>query len=55
MPKAHAVFAELARQLDGGAFFAGESMSLADLTLAPQLTSMRATTWERVAALAKVA
>jgi len=84
MPKAHAVFAELARQLDGGAFFAGESISLADLTLAPQLDyfsqtpewepltadkpnlrswlermnsrpSMRATTWEQVAALAKVA
>ena len=84
MPKAHAVFAELARQLGGDAFFAGDSISLADLILAPQLDffsqtpewqpltadkpnlrswldkmnarpSMRATTWERVAALAKVA
>src|SRR5271167_1053912 len=79
MPKAHTVFAELARLLGGDAFFAGESISLADLILAPQLEflsqtpewgpltannpnlgswlqrmntrpSMRATTWERVAA-----
>ena len=84
MPKAHTVFAELARQLRGDAFFAGDSLSLADLILAPQVEffsqtpewepltadkpnlrswldrmnarpSMRATTWERVAALAKVA
>jgi glutathione S-transferase len=84
MPKAHTVFAELARQLGGDAFFAGDSISLADLILAPQLDffsqtpewapltankpnlsswlermnarpSMRATTWERVAALAKAA
>jgi|SRR5271167_215665 len=84
MPKARTVFAELAHQLDGNAFFAGDSISLADLILAPQLDflsqtpewepltannpnlrswldrmnsrpSMRATTWERVAALAKVA
>jgi glutathione S-transferase len=84
MPKAHTVFAELARQLGGDTFFAGDSISLADLILAPQVEffsqtpewepltadkpnlrswldrmnarpSMRATTWERVAALAKVA
>jgi glutathione S-transferase len=84
MPKAHAVFGELTRQLGGDAYFAGDSISLADLILAPQLEffsqtpewepltadkpnlrswldrmnarpSMRATTWERVAALAKVA
>ncbi|MGO9948667.1 MAG: glutathione S-transferase family protein [Steroidobacteraceae bacterium] len=84
MPKAHTVFAELARQMGGDVFFAGDSISLADLILAPQVDffsqtpewepltadkpnlrswlermnvrpSMRATTWERVAALAKVA
>jgi glutathione S-transferase len=84
MPKAQIVFTELARQLHDAAFFAGDSISLADLILAPQLEffsqtpewepltadkpnlrswlermnarpSMRATTWERVAALAKVA
>jgi len=84
MPKAHTVFAELARLLGGDAFFAGDSISLADLILVPQLDflsqtpewgpltanaqnlrswlermnarpSMHATTWERVAALAKVA
>jgi glutathione S-transferase len=84
MPQAHTVFAELARQLGGDAFFTGDSISLADLILAPQMDffsqtpewepltadkpnlrswldrmsarpSMRATTWERVAALAKAA
>ena len=84
MPKAQTVFAELARQLGGDEFFAGDSLSLADLILVPQLDfmsqtpewvaltahaqnlrswldrlsarpSMLATTWERVAALAKVA
>ena len=84
MPKAHAVFAELSRQLGDGPFFVGESITLADVILAPQLDffvatpewepltanspnirrwldamnarpSMRATTWERVAAMAKAA
>jgi glutathione S-transferase len=84
MPKAHAAFDELARQLDDNSFFVGDSISLADIMLAPQLDffcatpewepltakhanlkrwlarmsarpSMTATTWENVAALAKVA
>jgi len=83
MPKAHVVFGELSRLL-GGPYFVGESITLADLILAPQLDffaatpewepltanfpnirqwldrmnarpSMRATTWERVAAMAKAA
>jgi glutathione S-transferase len=37
MPKAHVVFDELARQLGDQAFFVGDSISLADLLLAPQL------------------
>ncbi len=37
MPKARAVFEELARLLGGQPFFAGETMSLADLLVAPQL------------------
>ena len=84
MPKAHGVFEELSRQLGGGPYFLGDSMTLADLLLAPQLDifrhipewepltaprpnlaawltlmsarpSMVATTWERVAEMAKVA
>jgi glutathione S-transferase len=84
MPKAHAVFDELARQLGEKPYFAGDSLSLADVLLAPQLDfftetpewepltaknanlrswldrmnsrpSMAATTWERVAAMAKAA
>jgi glutathione S-transferase len=84
MPKAHAVFDELARQLGDRTFFVDESISLADVLLAPQLDflrqtpewepltaksgnlgvwldrmnarpSMVATTWERVAVIAKVA
>lgn len=84
MPKAHAVFDELARQLGENPYFAGDSLSLADVLLAPQLDfftetpewepltakntnlrswldrmnsrpSMVATTWERVAAMAKAA
>src|SRR5260221_5248484 len=37
MPKARAVFAELARLLGGQSFFAGETMTLADLLVAPHL------------------
>ena len=84
MPKAHLVFGELSRLLDRGPYFVGESITLADVILAPQLDffvatpewepltansptirqwldrmnarpSMRATTWERVAAMAKAA
>lgn len=84
MPMAHAVFAELARQLGDGEFFVGSSVSLADVLLASHLDffretpewepltartanlrewlarmnarpSMVASTWERVAAMAKVA
>jgi len=82
MPRARAVFAELARLLGGQAYFAGEALSLADLLLFPQLDFMQAapewatlagphgaldawmdrmaarpsaaaTTWEKVAAMAK--
>jgi len=84
MPKAHVVFGELSRMLARGPYFVGESITLADVILAPQLDffvatpewepltanapnirqwldgmnarpSMRATTWERVAAMAKAA
>lgn len=84
MPKAHAVFDELARQLGDKPFFVGDHISLADVLLAPHLDlfrltpewepltarapnlrawldqmsvrpSMAATTWERVAAMAKAA
>jgi glutathione S-transferase len=84
MPKAHAVFNELARQLGEKPYFVGDSISLADVALAAQLdffvetpewqplteknanlrawlermnarASMKATTWERVAAIAKAA
>jgi len=80
LPKAQVVLDELARELGGAAYFAGEQLTLADLMLAPQLeflsqtpewapltarsanlnawlarmaarASMRATTWEQVAAL----
>jgi glutathione S-transferase len=37
MPKARAVFEELARLLGGQPFFAGDAVSLADLLVAPQL------------------
>ena len=43
MPKARAVFAELARLLGGQPFFAGDSISLADLMVAPQLGFFTAT------------
>jgi glutathione S-transferase len=84
MPKARTVFKTLAGQLEGQSFFAGESISLADLLVAPGVSfftatpewaelgkphaslvawlermearsSMAATTWERVAAIAKAA
>ncbi|HUW52974.1 MAG TPA: glutathione S-transferase family protein [Rhodanobacter sp.] len=82
MPKGHAVFEELSDLLADQPYFAGDSISLADILLAPQLDflcatpewaplvagreslqrwldrmqqrpSMRATTWERVAAMAQ--
>lgn len=37
MPKAHAVFGELAKQLGNQEFFVGDRISLADILLAPQL------------------
>jgi glutathione S-transferase len=84
MPKAHAVCNELSRLLGVQTYFAGESVTLADLLLAPQLDflaqtpewahlctgnrnivdwfermnardSLKATTWERVADMAKAA
>ena len=84
MPKARAVFDELARLLGAQPYFTGESLTLADLLLAPQLdflqqtpeweplraahvnlrqwltrmqarASLRATTWEKVAAMAQAA
>jgi glutathione S-transferase len=84
MPRARAVFAELARLLDNQPFFAGEALSLADLHVMPQIDlftltpewaelgapypnlvewlkrmqarpSVVATTWERVADMAKAA
>jgi glutathione S-transferase len=84
MPKARTVFDELARQLGDSPYFVGNSISLADVIMAPQLDflrvtpewepltahhanlrswlermnarpSMAATTWERVATMAKAA
>jgi len=84
LPKARTVFDELARLLGAQACFTGESLTLADLLLAPQLdflqqtpewesltaahanlrqwltrmqsrASLRATTWEKVAAMAQAA
>ncbi|WP_291711863.1 glutathione S-transferase family protein [Bradyrhizobium sp.] len=84
MPRARAVFAELARLLDTQPFFAGDALSLADLHVMPQIDfftlapewaelgaphqnlvdwlkrmqtrpSFAATTWERVADMAKAA
>jgi glutathione S-transferase len=84
MPRARAVFAELSRLLGEQAFFAGDTLSLADLHIMPQVDfftftpewtelgtpyqnlvdwlkrmqarpSFAATTWERVADMAKVA
>jgi glutathione S-transferase len=84
MPKAHVVFGELARLLGDSDYFGGDSVSLADLSVAPQIdmfaglpewepltgahpnlrawlermnarASLKATTWGRVAELAKAA
>jgi len=84
MPKALAVFDELARLLGDKPYFAGEAVSLADILLASQIDfftmtpewatlgiprsnlckwlarmgerpSMKATTWDRVAAMAAAA
>jgi glutathione S-transferase len=43
MPKAHAVFDELARLLGEQDFFAGDKLSLADLMLAPAVEFFNAT------------
>lgn len=43
MPKGHAVFEELSRQLGDQPYFVGDSISLADVLLAPQLDFMRET------------
>jgi glutathione S-transferase len=43
MPKAHTVFNELSRLLGGHPYFAGESVSLADLMVAPQLDFLAVT------------
>jgi glutathione S-transferase len=84
MPKAHIVFNELARLLGSKAYFAQETVTLADILVAPQLdflaqtpewgsltaalphlvawldrmnarAGFKATTWERVAEMAKAA
>ena len=43
LPRARAVFDELAQLLSDQQFFAGEAVSLADVLLAPQIDFMRAT------------
>ncbi len=51
MPKAHIVFDELARQLSDKPFFLGNSLTLADVLLAPQLDFLReAPEWEPLTA-----
>jgi glutathione S-transferase len=51
MPKARAVFDELALQLGNSRFFVGETLSLADVLLAPQLDFLKATPeWEALTA-----
>ena len=50
MPKARMVFDELAQLLGGQPYFAGETLTLADLTLAPQLDLLQQTPeWEPLA------
>jgi glutathione S-transferase len=47
MPKARTVFEELGRLLGGQAYFTGETLTLADLMLAPQLDFLQQTPeWE---------
>jgi glutathione S-transferase len=51
MPKAHTVFNALAALLGEKLFFAGDTLSLADILLAPQLEFIRATPeWEPLTA-----
>jgi glutathione S-transferase len=51
MPRAHAVFAELAQQLGESRFFVGDDISLADVMLAPQLEFLQDTPeWEPLTA-----
>jgi glutathione S-transferase len=51
MPNAQRVFDELARQLSDRPFFAGDSLSLADVLLAPQLDFLQETPeWEPLTA-----
>jgi glutathione S-transferase len=51
MPRAHTVFNELARLLGAQPYFAGESLTLADLMIAPQLNFLAATPeWEPLSA-----
>jgi glutathione S-transferase len=51
LPRARAVFAELAAQLGADPYFAGPHVSLADLLLAPQLDFLQQTPeWESLAA-----
>jgi glutathione S-transferase len=50
MPHARTVFGELARLLDGNAYFAGAELSLADVLLAPMIEFLVATPeWEDLA------
>jgi len=51
MPQARAVFKELLRLLGGGSYLAGESVTLADIMVAPQLDFLVATPeWQPLAA-----
>jgi glutathione S-transferase len=51
LPKARTVFAELARQLGAQPYFTGDTLTLADLLLAPQLDFLQQTPeWETLAA-----
>lgn len=51
LPKADAAFAELSRQLDGNSYFTGDSITLADILIAPQMDSLAKTPeWETLVA-----